>query len=307
VCGVWYEYKNQKSESARVAITSEMRRLIPSRAAVGRLGAGSRVRWLGTAPRSAPAFEEISLACTGRRATLTLDRPGALNALTERSMREVIAAAAWIDAQPDVRVVVVRGAGRAFCAGFDLAAAPPEQGGLGELGHEMACALERMSAVSIGALHGAVVGGGVVLATACDLRVAAHGTTFAIPEVDLGVPLAWGGVHRLMRELRPSAVKELIMTCRRFDAAEACELGLLNRVVPHAELDDAVDQLAEAIALRPRQAVLLTKARVDEIASRMVDLQSADADASMLAEALADREGADARARYLERLRARES
>ena len=234
-----------------------------------------------------PTFRDIELAThnDGKRATLTLNRPAALNALTARSMRELVAAANFLDSLPDCRAVVVRGAGRAFCAGFDLSTGAehehqlPGEAGLGDLGHEMATAFERMAPVAVAALHGAVVGGGVVLAAACDLRVCTEDVRFIVPEVELGVPLAWGGVPRLMRELGPSLTKELVMTCRPMDAAEARAAGFVNQVLATtiadvrsettaARVAGAADALAATLAARPRHALLMTKRGVNAAAAR---------------------------------------
>ena len=85
----------------------------------------------------------------------------------------------------------------------------------------MAEAMENLSAVSVASIRGHCVGGGVVLAATCDLRIAASDARFSIPEIDLGIPLAWGGIPRLVREVGPALTKELVMTCRPFGADEA--------------------------------------------------------------------------------------
>jgi enoyl-CoA hydratase/carnithine racemase len=257
-----------------------------------------------------PTFDYLEVACDGRRATLTLNRPERLNALSAAVMAEVVAAADWFDHQPDLRVVVVAGAGRAFCAGFDIdtfaeTAGPSPAGGrtAADAGRIMADALETMAPVAVARLHGHVVGGGVVLAAACDLRVASDDTIFSIPEVDLGIPLAWGGIPRLVREIGPALTKELVMTCRPFDAAEAAAAGFLNQVVPTDELDAAVDDLAESVASRPRVATLATKAHTNAVTSQMVGTIRSWSDADGLAAAMRDPEARDSRAAYLERLR----
>jgi enoyl-CoA hydratase/carnithine racemase len=166
----------------------------------------------------------------------------------------------------------------------------------------MADALERMAPVLIARLHGHVVGGGLVLAAACDLRVAADDVNFFIPEVDLGIPLAWGGIPRLVREIGPALTKELVMTCRPFDAAEAKAAGFVNRVVPIANLDSAVEDLAEEVASRPRLAVLATKAHVNAVTSQMVGTGRAWSDGDGLGVALRDPEARAAQADYLEKM-----
>src|SRR4029078_9907453 len=114
-------------------------------------------------------------------------------------------------------------------------------------GWRMCRALEELRAVTVARIQGWCVGGGVVLAAVCDLRIAAEDARFSIPEVELGVPLAWGGIPRLVREIGPAMTKELVMTCRPFTAQEAKAMGFVNRVVPLAELDQQVEQLAAEI------------------------------------------------------------
>ena len=252
-----------------------------------------------------PDFETIRVECDGRRAILTLDRPDRLNALSNQLMAEVADAAAWFDHQADLRVVVVRGAGRAFSSGFDLTVfgdeGPSPAGGRvpADTGRLMADALERTSPVLVAALHGHVVGGGLVLAAACDLRIATDEVSFSIPEVDLGIPLAWGGIPRLVREIGPALTKELVMTCRPFGAQEALAAGFLNRIVPAADLDSAVDGLAEEVASRPRAAVLATKRHVNAVTDQMVGTGRSWSDADGLSAALRDPEGRASREAYL--------
>ena len=128
-----------------------------------------------------------------------------------------------------------------------------------------------MKPVTIASLHGYCIGGGVVLASACDLRIASENTTFSIPEVDLGIPLAWGGIPRLVREIGPAMTKELVMTCRPFDAEEAKSLGFINRVVKDADLESQTMNMAEAIRKRPQLVIETTKnqirAATDDLAS----------------------------------------
>ncbi|MDG2426786.1 MAG: enoyl-CoA hydratase/isomerase family protein [Acidimicrobiales bacterium] len=260
-----------------------------------------------------PEFRTIVVSCDGRRGTLILNRPNRLNALSNELMSEVADAAAWFDRQPNLRVVVVRGEGRAFSAGFDLSAfddngVSPAGGRVpADTGRLMAEALERTSPVLIAALHGHVVGGGLVISSACDLRIATTDVSFSIPEVDLGIPLAWGGIPRLVREIGPALTKELVMTCRPFGASEAMNAGFLNRVVPPGELDTAVNELAEAVASRPRGAVLSTKRHVNAVTEQMVGTGRSWADADGLAAALRDPEGRSSRDAYLERLRSKKS
>lgn len=255
-----------------------------------------------------PEYGTIRVDVDGRLGRLTLNRPEKLNALSGELLTDVIDAAGWFDSQPDVRVVVVAGEGRAFSAGADIAesrdgALPPDR--RSDLGRRMADAVEAMTAVTIARIHGHCVGGAVVLASACDLRVASDDTRFSIPEIDLGIPLAWGGIPRLVREIGPAMTKELVMTCRPFTADEAKAIGFLNRVVPSDRLDAEVEELAEQLAGKPGLPMRATKQHVDAVTRSMVSLDRAWSDAHALMAARADEESQQAAQDYLERFRKR--
>ena len=259
----------------------------------------------------APELPHLSLHVDGRVGRLVLDRPEKLNPLGTDVLEGIATAARWFDAQPEVRVVVVAGAGRAFSAGADVSAfvGDPDDGRTphdrADAGRRMADAVEAMRAVTVARLHGHCIGGGVVLASACDLRVAAAGTRFAIPEVDLGIPLTWGGIPRLVREIGAPATRDLVMTCRTFDAAEAAALGLVQRVVDEADLDATVDGLATDLAAKAAAALLATKRHVDAVTAQMVGRDRTWADADGLVRALHDPESRQAAADYVARLRSR--
>lgn len=248
-------------------------------------------------------FETLLVRADGAVGHLTLNRPEKLNPLSTLALEELAAAARFFDQQPQVKVVIVRGAGRAFSAGADLASfAGPRPGSprvAADRGREMADALEGMRALAIAAIHGWCVGGGLVLAAACDLRVAADDARFSIPEVDLGIPLAWGGIPRLVREIGPALTKELVLTCRPFDAAEAKASGFLNQVVPAAELETVVAELAERLAAKASHALTSTKRHVNAVTDQMVGTMRSWSDADGLLTALADPECAEARRAYL--------
>src|SRR6056297_2416434 len=213
----------------------------------------------------------LELTVDGPVARLTLARPEVRNALSIELLEGLVVAARWLASAPDVRVVVLAGRGHSFCAGADLDAfaglidGGPDARAAADVGRLAADALEAIGAVTVASLHGHVVGGGVVLAAACDLRIAADDTVFSIPEVDIGIPLAWGGIPRLVREVGPTVTKDLVLSCRPFDATEARALGFVSRVVPAARLDDEVDTLAAGLATKPRFAVQATLAHVGAI------------------------------------------
>lgn len=252
-------------------------------------------------PSSPLTFETLEVRVDASVASVTLNRPEVLNALSDTSLVELERVAGVLDDTEGVKVVVLAGAGRAFCAGADV-------GGFSgtasrrqrDQGWRTARAWEQMGPVSVARIHGWCVGGGLVLAAACDLRVVSDDARFAIPEVDLGIPLAWGGIPRLVREIGPALTKELVMTCRPFDAAEAKAAGFVNRVVPATGLDEAVNELVGALVDKPTFALLATKAHTNAVTEAMVHTGRSWGDAEALWAGFADPEGGAARRRYLE-------
>jgi len=254
-----------------------------------------------------PEFTTLHVAVDDRIGRLTLDQPDKLNPLGTTPLREIAEAAAWFDTT-SASVVVVTGVGRAFSSGFDLrefAGGPTDEAtdsrAQADLGRLMAEAMDRMSALSIAAIKGPCVGGGVVLAAVCDIRIAADDTTFSIPEVDLGIPLAWGGIPRLVREIGPAMTRELVLTCRPFSAGEAASLGFVNRVVPRAELGSAVDELAAQLAAKAPSVVRATKRQVNEALEDVASTTGSWADADLLGAAMGDPEARAAARDYLAR------
>ncbi|MCP5044639.1 MAG: enoyl-CoA hydratase/isomerase family protein [bacterium] len=249
-------------------------------------------------------FKTLIAEVDGTIGRLTLDRAEKLNPLSTKTLSELAAAARWFDEQRDVKVVIVSGAGRAFSAGADLSTFEGAQDvatrDAADIGREMAEALENMRAISIAAIQGWCVGGGLVLAAACDLRVAAEDARFSIPEIDLGIPLAWGGIPRLVREIGPALTKELVITCRPFDAHEAKTAGFLNRLVPAQDLEASVLELAESIAGKASLAIFSTKRHVNAVTDQMVGTMRSWSDADGLVTAIGDGECGDARRAYLE-------
>ena len=222
-------------------------------------------------------FKTIKVEIDGALGRLTLNRPERLNAMNATMLRELVEAARWFDEQREARVVIVGGAGgpsaRAPISKNSDGGGGPRFGQVlalsprsGPVRTRMADAIEQMRATTIVRLHGHIVGGGVVLATACDLRVAAEDARFSIPEIELGIPLTWGAIPRLVREIGPAMTKELVMTCRPFTAQEAKEMGFVNRVAPLDELDQCVERLASEIIAKPSVPVVITKEHVNAVA-----------------------------------------
>lgn len=191
--------------------------------------------------------------------TLTMRRPEVLNALSSALCRELVAALEAIGQEPAARVLVLTGEGRAFSAGADL----KERAGATEeqiWRHNRAIfavpqVLEALPIPSIAAINGLAVGGGCEVALGCDLRWAADAAELGCPEVTRGIIPAAGGTQRLGRLLGPARAMQLVLTGRRITAAEAHRLGLVDAVVPAAELSKAVEDTARAIAANAPLAV----------------------------------------------------
>jgi len=255
-------------------------------------------------------FDTIEVSVDGARGALVLDRPDKLNPLSSHTLHEIEIAARWFDGFDDLKVVVVAGKGRAFSAGADVAAFGSGEAAArhprddGDTGWRMARAMDEMRAVTIARIHGWCVGGGLVLAAVCDLRVASRSARFSIPEVELGIPLAWGGIPRLVREIGPALTKELVMTCRELGPDEARAAGFLNRVVDDDRLDDEVEDLVATLVRMPKLALLATKAHTNAVTESMVSTGRSWADVDGLLAGLRDPEGRASAQRYLERVRA---
>ncbi len=236
-------------------------------------------------------------------ATITLNKPERLNALDVEMWEAIGGAAEAIDAAPGVRVAILMGAGGAFCAGLDVKAGST----LSELGLEDSPAkalpairrhlgrlqscfsrLEACRVPVIGALERICIGGGLELALCCDIRLAAEGTIFSIPEVRLGIVPDMGGTQRLPRTVGIGLAKELIYSARRVDAAEALRIGLVNAVHPAGELQARVAELAAEIAENAPLAVQAAKRSINgtywrEIGS-WLDREAAEAAGPLLSE-----------------------
>lgn len=255
---------------------------------------------------STPRFETITIDHVPGApvATIELNRPERLNALSLTSITELIGVCRWLDEAEHVRAVVVRGAGRAFCAGFDLHTFAGAEGAsprdIADLGRRAVDTLAEVRPLTVAAIHGHCVGGGVLLAAACDLRVAADDVRFSIPEVDLGIPLTWGGIPRLVRELGPAITKELVLTCRPFGAEEAHALRFVNRVVPADRVAAEADALASELASKPWFSLRATKTQVNAVMDEIAGTGRSSNDADTMVAALADEESRATARRYLD-------
>jgi enoyl-CoA hydratase/carnithine racemase len=205
-------------------------------------------------------FEAVGYEVRDRVARVTIDRPARRNALSWSVMHELREALALAKADDDVRVVVLTGAGeQAFSAGADLGGMADGDSfaalheGRGELAHLLR-ELYALGKPTIARVRGYALAGGFGLALACDLVVASDDATFGTPEIDVGL---WPHMITvpLVRSMPPKKALELMLTGRRVQAAEAAQIGFVTTVVPAAELDAAVDQLAATLAAKSPTAM----------------------------------------------------
>ena len=221
-------------------------------------------------------------------ATLTLDRPRKLNALGPPMLAELERHLDRLDRDADVRVAIVTGAGeRAFCVGADVnawaALAPLDMWRLWVRdGHRVLRRLASLRQPTIAAINGLTFGGGLELALAADIRIAADSATFAAPEVRIGTLPGWAGTRRLPETIGVARAKQMIFSGEQIDAATAERWGLVNDVVPAGELVARARELATTIAGNAPVSVQLAKAAIDG------DAASFEAVAGALAAGTAD-------------------
>src|SRR3954469_20991762 len=205
------------------------------------------------------AYETIQFEVRERVAYVTLNRPEQLNALTFQMRAELSEAFDACAADDGVRVVVLAGNGRAFCAGVDLRDGSFEETAIESVEvrvrGDFRSKLTGMRKPTIAAVQGYALGGGCELALCCDLRLAADDAQFGLPEINLGSIPAGGATHRLPRVIGTTRALELLMTGDRLPAEEALAVGLVNRLVPRDGLSDAAAALAQKLAAKAPLAV----------------------------------------------------
>lgn len=206
-------------------------------------------------------YRNLAFALEGRVALLTVDRPDARNALDGDTVEEFHRALAEARSA-GAGVLIVTGAGdKAFVSGADIRAirARRRDDALASINSRLMSAVEAHPAVTIAAVNGYALGGGCELALACDLRIAAEGAVFGLPEPSLGIIPGAGGTQRLPRLVGLGRAKEMILTGARWDAAKALAAGLVSEVVPAADLLPAARRMAGRVLAMGPLAVRLAK------------------------------------------------
>jgi enoyl-CoA hydratase len=215
---------------------------------------------MNNAQRNPPDFELLHYAEGDQVARITLNRPEKRNALSIALSDELIRAIALVQESTDVKVLVIQGAGETFCAGDDITEMHAWGNANGvtrrvRLYQAMANAVEELDKVTVAAVDGFAVGGGLEITMACDFVVATSRAVWGMPEVDVGITPGWGGTTRMARLIGRRMTKEVNLLGALHPAARAVRLGLWNRVVPHDRLDAEVDALVEVLLSKNQQAV----------------------------------------------------
>ncbi|HET7806853.1 MAG TPA: enoyl-CoA hydratase-related protein [Gaiellaceae bacterium] len=210
----------------------------------------------------------ITVDREGAVATVTVDRPDAMNALDRPTLEELRDTLAELALDASARVVVLTGSGeKAFVAGADIkymsGLGVDEARAWGELGHRSAQLLETMPKPTIAAINGFALGGGCELALACDLRYAASSAKLGQPEVNLGIIPGWGGTQRLARVCGLGVAKELVLTGRVIGAEEALRVGLVNGV--HEPVAEKAGEVAELLASKSPLALAAAKRALNHV------------------------------------------
>jgi enoyl-CoA hydratase len=230
-----------------------------------------------TGSSKTPDYEVLALEVTDGVAIVSLNRPDKANSMNAPMWRELQQCFEWIDHEPSVRVAILAGNGRHFCAGLDLSLfaeiVGADEGGHAEPGRiaesmrrtilrmqANLSAIEKCSKPVLAAIHHTCIGGGIDMVSCCDMRYCSADAYFSVKEIDLGMVADVGTLQRLPRLIGDGMVRELAYTGRRMDAAEAQALGLVNRVFEDREsLLAGVFKIAQSIASKSPLAIRGTK------------------------------------------------
>lgn len=200
-------------------------------------------------------------------AFITINRPGALNALNEALLDELIDIFINVKKNVEVKAIILTGKGKAFVSGADIAEmnglTPVEGRALMMKGHRVMDLIESLEKPVIAAINGFTLGGGCELAMACDIRISSEKAKFGQPEVNLGIIPGFGGTQRLSRLVGKGMAKYLIMTAEIISADEALRIGLVERVVPAEELMGNAVKVAKTIMSKAPYAVAVAKSVIN--------------------------------------------
>ncbi len=202
-------------------------------------------------------------------ATVTINRPDALNALNQETIMEISNRLEDAEKDENIHVIVITGAGdRAFSAGADLrmmkGASPVRGAELSRIGQRLTTQIEACGKPVIAAINGYALGGGIELAMSCDIRIASESAQVGQPEINVGLIPGWGGTQRLPRLVGKGIAKEMIFTGKRIDAKTAEHHGLINMVVPADQLKVKVKEIANELVGKPPIALKYCKKLIND-------------------------------------------
>jgi enoyl-CoA hydratase len=227
---------------------------------------------------------EKGLGPDGRIAVVRFDRGDGLNALSPEAIRQLTDAARSFEDDSETSAVILTGSSRAFSAGFDLrdpegrSRSTMDLGSLRrhlKLGPRLTQAWHDMEQITIGAIEGFCIGGGVALAVALDFRIMSRDAHLRVPEIGLGMNMSWQSIPRLLHLIGPARTKQaVILADQRIGAAEAHEWGLVEEVTEPGQAYDGALALATKVAAQPPLSVAMTKLTVDRLAHALDDLAS---------------------------------
>ena len=221
-------------------------------------------------------FKYIIYEKNERIATITLNRPEALNAFSKEVVSEVLQALEDVRTDGNVRVVVLTGAGeKAFSAGADIKTMKGfnalKARELSLMGERLCSALENLEKPVIAAINGYALGGGLEVAMSCDLRIASERARMGQTEINIGLIPGWGGTQRLTRLIGRTKAKELVFTGKMIDAKTAEQLGIVNMVFPAEGFREKVRQFAKELAAKAPVALRVAKALINKGADMSLD------------------------------------
>lgn len=243
-------------------------------------------------------YETLKVDREGALMTVRLNRPEKRNAINRQMHSDLQDLCHRLGEDFQTRVVIFKGEGSGFSSGADTSewvqAGPANELEVRHIsgsGSRTSAGIENLDQITIACLHGFAIGGGLVLAASCDLRIAGEAAWFSIPEVELSLPLGWNALPRLAREMGHARALELTVTCDRFSARQAFEYGLVTHLTLEGAQEKASRDLAARIIERPALPVALTKATMKALkrGSEMGDAAYSDADLLLYSRLMAQR------------------
>ncbi|HZP87481.1 MAG TPA: enoyl-CoA hydratase/isomerase family protein [Burkholderiales bacterium] len=251
-------------------------------------------------------MSDLFIERADRIAVVRMNRPERRNALSIDFMRALTRTAESLRDDSSIDVVLLGGARNWFSAGADLkddarwsigTKSLREQREIDQTGYRMAQAWEQLPQISIAAIEGYAVGGGLALALACDWRVMGRDAFVSLPEIGLGLPLTWGTLPRLIALVGPARAKRLTILCERIGAGDALNMGLVDYVVAQGQTEDEARSVARRVLEMPQASVRMSKETINATAYALAHLAS-HAGADQFSLAAASEEAAAARARF---------